>query len=251
MGKPVTAKKPSTKLGSIDENEPTSSTAGRGRNAQDDSVFDAINMTKSISFTPVDTTSLRLGPQQHAATDERHGTSPISPKTLTHPLKSHPIQPQGGQILEGPGPHIPKHREHKDSETSGILRSQKSLAKLDTTMDTASPKRPTFDDAAINKPRSNKEYPTTPYEKEKEGAKLKMKQKPLKVGMGQPIKQLAVKLRGKITGVDERAREAQSKARQASADAQALHEEVTGKPTGMSKMLQKVQIVSDTALGCR
>jgi len=200
-------------------------------------------MTKEINFTPVDTTSLRLG-QQPAVTAERHGTSPISPKTTTNPLKAHPIQSQGGQILEGPGPHIPKHREHQGSATSGILRSQNSLAKLDTTMDTTGTKRPTFDDAAINKPRSDKAYPTTPYEKEKEGSKLKLKQKPLKVGMGQPIKQLAVKIRGKITGKDERAREAQLKARQASADAKALHEEVTGAPTGMSKMLQKVKSIS-------
>jgi len=111
-------------------------------------------------------------------------------------------------------------------------------------MDNTASKRPTFDDAAIQKPHSRKKYPTTPGVDGEEAIGLKLKKKPLKVGMGQPIKQLAVKVRDMVTGIDDREREAQLKARRASADAKALHKEVTAPPSGISKMLHKMKSIS-------
>lgn len=148
--------------------------------------------------------------------------------------------------MEGPGPHVPKHREHDGSEAASILRGKKSLPKLDTSTSTFTPKRPTFEAVALEKPHSNTKLPLTPWLVEgKEGDRLKVKRKPMKVGMWPPIERLGVKLREKITGVDERTREAQQKARKASVDAKALHKEVSGAPAGpMSKIVHKAKSIT-------
>ena len=74
---------------------------------------------------------------------------------------------------------------------------------------------------------------------------MRSKGKPMKVGMWPPIERAALKLREKITGVDERTREARRKARQASVDAKALHNEVSGVHAGpVAKIIHKAKSFS-------
>lgn len=221
--------------------------------------LDDIDLTKGLSMK-----SSSVPQNDTSAQRSTSGQTPISPTTSTSAWpklspdqalaskETEPAQTSAGEWTEHDhGLHVPTHREHDSSETAGILRGKKSLAKLDTSVGSYSPvKGVAFNKEAANKPQSKKVYAKTPAIDKEEAASLKLKQPQMKVGMGQPIKQLAIKIRERITGIDERTREARKKARKASIDAKALAKEVKASDNAdspVSKIIHKVKSVSSKA----